>query len=212
MKRQAGHPDSGMTLSGQVFYRQTRARTISSSTTASRTLLTSTGVRPACRRRWMGRSASSIIIENYRGWHVATTGFPDARGRANELPITFHELIWQIAREAGLEFRSKEHSYLLELTGPHNRVVVAHQRSQLTLLGIRHNGTGDWVQREARGHYLAGDYPVAREFPLRSFAEILATFAAFSPLQQEGYVVVDGAGRRVKVKHPGYVAIHLLKS
>ena len=32
-----------------------------------------------------------------------------------------------------------------------------------------------------------------------------------SPLAQEGYVVVDAAFRRIKVKHPGYVALHHAK-
>src|SRR5579859_5396432 len=152
------------------------------------------------------------VFYHYRGWHVATTGFPDARGRANDLPMTFHDLIWQVAHEVGLEFRSPAHAYLFELTGPHNRVVVTHDRNRLTLLGIRHNRTGNWISLEDREQYLAGDYPIVREFPLASYMEVIATFATFSPLQQEGYVLVDGEGRRVKVKHPGYVAIHLLKA
>jgi len=53
--------------------------------------------------------------------------------------------------------------------------------------------------------------PVVREYPLQSFADIQATFAGMDPLQQEGYVVVDAQGNRVKVKHPGYVAIHHMK-
>jgi hypothetical protein len=125
------------------------------------------------------------VFYHYRHWHVATTGFPDARGRANDLPITFCELIWQIAREAGLEFRSTAHSYLFELTGPHNRIVVAHERNQLTLLGIRHNRTGAWIPQEEQESYLVGDYPVVREYPLASYPEILATFAAINPLQED---------------------------
>ncbi len=32
-----------------------------------------------------------------------------------------------------------------------------------------------------------------------------------SPLEQEGYVIVDAAFNRIKVKHPGYVALHHAK-
>ena len=53
--------------------------------------------------------------------------------------------------------------------------------------------------------------PPVREFPLQSFADLLATFDTMDPVQQEGYVVVDALGNRVKVKHPGYVALHHMK-
>jgi hypothetical protein len=33
-----------------------------------------------------------------------------------------------------------------------------------------------------------------------------------SPLEQEGYVIVDWQFRRIKVKHPGYVALHHLRT
>src|SRR5579871_119367 len=152
------------------------------------------------------------LFYHYEEWRVATTGFPDARGRAQDLPITFHELIWQTANAAGLHFHSPAHSYLFELTSPHTRVVVPHAETRLTLLAIRHNETGDGIALDAAPSYLSGEVAPVREYPLRSFPEILATFAGMNPLKQEGYVVVDGAGRRVKVKHPNYVAIHLLKA
>jgi hypothetical protein len=152
------------------------------------------------------------VFYHYAGrWHVATTGMPDARGPANALPITFHELIWRTAEAYGLRLLSPEHTYLCELTGPHNRVVVVHSETRLTLLGIRHTQTGIWASLDERERYLEGDVLTVREYGLSSFAELIATFAILSPLQQEGYVVLDGRGHRVKVKHPGYVNIHLLK-
>ena len=42
-----------------------------------------------------------------------------------------------------------------------------------------------------------------RSFPLRSIAEVLATFPSINPVEQEGYVVVASEFARVKVKHPG---------
>jgi hypothetical protein len=152
------------------------------------------------------------VFYHYAGhWHVATTGLPDARGRANTLPMTFHELIWQAAEASGLRLLSPEHTYLCELTSPHTRVVVAHLETRLTLLGIRHTETGAWASLADRDVYIEGRISAVREYGLGSFAELLATFASLNPLQQEGYVVVDGRGHRVKVKHPAYVSIHLLK-
>jgi hypothetical protein len=42
--------------------------------------------------------------------------------------------------------------------------------------------------------------------------DLINTFETFSPLAQEGYVVVDGNFNRIKCKHPGYVALHHMKS
>lgn len=52
---------------------------------------------------------------------------------------------------------------------------------------------------------------IVREFPIGSIADCLAAAEALDPLQQEGFVVVDGAFRRVKIKSPRYVILHHLK-
>lgn len=55
------------------------------------------------------------------------------------------------------------------------------------------------------------DVVAVREFGYRTVDEIQASFADLSPRAFEGYVVVDRAFRRVKIKHPGYVRLHHLK-
>lgn len=148
-------------------------------------------------------------------WHVATTGNPDAGGPVNDSAYTFAELFWEtLGLYEGEDWNappweSPDWCYLFELTTPHNRVIVNHLTAGLTLLGVRNRVSGDWVKTAATA--MARVVPVVREFPLQSFADIEATFNGMDPLAQEGYVVVDAAGNRVKVKHPGYVAIHHMK-
>ena len=148
-------------------------------------------------------------------WHVATTGNPDAGGRVNDSAYTFAELFWEtLGLYEGEDWdappwESSDWCYLFELTTPHNRVIVNHVQAGLTLLGVRDRVTGQWVNVSET--VMARVVPVVREFPLQSFADILATFDGMDPLAQEGYVVVDALGNRVKVKHPGYVAIHHMK-
>ena len=155
---------------------------------------------------------SLCAFYHYQGaWHVATTGTPDAGGHVHNGDRLFRDLIWQTAESHQLELLSKAHTYLFELTSPYNRVVVPHNEARLTLLGIRHVETGAWVALEDAGLYLTGNTPIVREFAFDSFASILASFEHLDPLTQEGYVVVDGQGQRVKVKHPRYVALHLLR-
>lgn len=150
-------------------------------------------------------------------WHVATTGTPDASGEVGSHGFRFADLFWSTFDQGtGIEIfdhRARGWTLLFELTAPENRVVVPHHERRLTLLAAR-LPSGEEMRPEdaARTFFHEGHRPaVVRSFPLGSFEDCAATFATMRPLEQEGYVVVDGGFRRVKVKHPGYVAIHHAK-
>lgn len=162
---------------------------------------------------------SLCLLFPYEGeWHVATTGTPDASGDINQggAGSTFADYFWSTF-PGGREYLPRRggeagrYCFFFELTGPLNRVVVPHARAGLTLLGARDLTTGFEVRPQVVAHFLPEGIPVVREFPLGSFTEVAATFATMSTLKQEGYVVVDGAFNRVKVKHPGYVVLHHAK-
>jgi hypothetical protein len=70
---------------------------------------------------------------------------------------------------------------------------------------VRDNWAGDYVT------YALSDYPKVDEYKLYTMDSIQRTFSEMDPTVQEGYVIVDGNGNRIKVKHPGYVALHHLK-
>lgn len=152
---------------------------------------------------------SLALLYRYAGeWHVATTGTPDASGDVNGMGITFADLFW---RNFTVPLPTEpDVCFYFELTGPLNRIVVRHEREGLTLLGARSMRTQRELSLEMAAAILPG-IPAVREFSLRNFEAIAATFEAMSPLAQEGYVVVDGTFNRVKVKHPGYVALHHAK-
>lgn len=159
---------------------------------------------------------SLCVLYWYRDkWQVATTGTPDASGPVEGNGYTFAELFWRTLARHAEPFSAEEilpadrsRVFMFELTSPFNRVVVSHAESRLTLLAVRDMET----MREESPQNWRDIFPVVvREFPLQSFEDIVASFEALDPLRQEGYVVVDGGFRRVKVKHPGYVAIHHLK-
>ncbi|MGI4789894.1 MAG: RNA ligase [Janthinobacterium lividum] len=159
---------------------------------------------------------SLCTLYEYAGeWHVATTGNPDAGGRVNDSDNIFSRLFWETLQsylgDASLTALNLpiDQCFLFELTTPHNRVIVNHIQAGLTLLAVRHRVTGEWLKPSETT--FAQFVPIVREFPLQSFSDIQATFETMSPLEQEGYVVVDAHGNRVKVKHPGYVALHHMK-
>lgn len=153
---------------------------------------------------------SLIQMYYYAGqWRVGTSGTPDALGEVNGSNQTFSELFWQTFRRMGLAVPGDGAiglTYLFELMTPANRVVVRHREPTIRLIGVRDT----LLECEFRVHDGWG-YPAVREFPLTTMADVEATFAQFHPLDQEGYVIVDGEFNRIKVKHPGYVALHHLR-
>lgn len=165
---------------------------------------------------------SLCVMYHYAGeWHVATSGSPDASGQVRQAGVrgpmgyglkTFADYFWETFRAHGGELPQPGNEHLcfaFELMGPDNRVVVVHNEPWIRLLAIRDRETGEELSiEECWG--LVKVTPV-RSFPLGSFDEIAASFEHISPVSQEGYVVVDDKGRRVKVKHPGYVALHHAK-
>ena len=159
---------------------------------------------------------SLAVMYPYDGnWHVATSGTPDASGEVNGFGLTFAELFWRTfdAQELRLPPLHLGLCFFFELMGPLNRIVVRHPHERLTLLGARYLPTQEEISAAEVALHLPGIGPchIVREFALQSFEQIAYTFATMSPLSQEGYVVVDAAFNRVKVKHPGYVALHHMK-
>lgn len=152
---------------------------------------------------------SLCVLYHYAGkWHVQTSGQPDASGKVSDENFTFADLFWRTFQEQGYVVPGEtDVCVAFELMSKWNRVVVQHATPKLTMIGIRDRRTG----RENALACLAHVYEPVHSFSLQSFDDIAATFKTMEPLKQEGYVVVDGNFNRVKVKHPGYVAIHHLK-
>lgn len=163
-----------------------------------------------------------VVYWHNGSWHVATSGSPDASGtveRAGDHVSekgadgkTFADYFWETFRaEGGRLEMSTEFCIAFELMGPLNRVIVVHERPTLRIIGARHRDSGREFPPEEFEAALYLDGKSVRSFPLTSLDEIRASFDHISPVSQEGYVVVDAAFNRIKVKHPGYVALHHAK-
>lgn len=149
----------------------------------------------------------------YQGaWRVATSGMPDASGEVNGCGFTFAELFWRVWKEKGYALPDPGHmsrTFLFELMTPYNRVVVPHKENRLVLIGVRERNGDEY---NLYSDFFSGHgWERVRFFPLQTVEDVEATFRTMDPLHQEGYVVVDNYFDRVKVKHPGYVAIHQLR-
>lgn len=159
---------------------------------------------------------SLCVMYEYGGeWHVATSGTPDASGHLHGGEECFADYFWRVFGDRELPPLGFGDCFVFEITGPLNRVVVPHAEAKLTLLTVRNvkgfaAPTGEWTREHVEAF---GDEwcDVVKEFPLQSIDDVLTTFDTLNPLHNEGYVIVDGNFNRIKVKHPGYVALHHAK-
>lgn len=157
---------------------------------------------------------SLMFLYWYDGaWHVASSGLPDAAGPVHGGEETFGELFWRVWEEKRYALPTDgDCTYMFEMMTKHNRVVVQHPENRIALIGIRslhgheYELPTDDVPRPDRG-----PWEIVKSYPLQSLADVEKTFETLDPLKQEGYVVVDSNFNRIKVKHPGYVAIHHMK-
>lgn len=158
---------------------------------------------------------SMMVVYPYRGeWLVQSSGSSDASGTVGTESFTFADLFWQTAKECGLTLPPADTHRLcftFELMCPENRVVVPHKDRQIVLIGCRDLDFQNEIDVDIINSFLNIGVPSVQSFSLNSISDILKSFDHINPLSQEGYVVVDSAFNRIKVKHPGYVAIHHAK-
>jgi len=142
-------------------------------------------------------------------WRVASSGTPDAGGNVNGFDFTFAELFWRVWNEMGYKTDqlTKGWTYAFELMTPYNKIVVQHKGNSLVLIGARNLA-------DNHEHYV-GDIPInvrkVQTHDLKDINQILLALPDLDPLKSEGYIVVDGDFRRVKIKSPKYVALHRVK-
>ena len=149
------------------------------------------------------------VYRHFGEWQIASSGTPDASGPVGASAKTFRMLFLETMARHAYELppaRFAHCTFMYELMTKCNRIVVRHEEPRVVLLAVRETESGVEIPVEA----FKSDPmpPVVRSFPLQSFADLATTFETMNPLEQEGYVVVDAQSNRVKVKHPGYVALH----
>lgn len=154
---------------------------------------------------------SLMILYNYKNrWMVGTSGTPDASGKVGDLYMSFGELFWQTFNDAKMSTPASLHAhctFMFELVSPLNRVVVHYLKSYLRLIGKRDIRTG--LELPIDYHC---EYNPVKQYRMRTMEDVLKTFKTMNPLEQEGYVLRNAVYDRVKVKHPGYIKLHHLRS
>jgi len=90
-----------------------------------------------------------------------------------------------------------------EYVGPYNRIVTQYDTEDLYLLAVTDRANLCGVP-EPRMNW---PFSIPKTYPLNGGLDELVQMASELPTLAEGYVVVDGNDRRIKVKNPAYLAI-----
>ena len=160
-------------------------------------------------------------------WHISTNGTIDAaKAETGNVMVPNFRAYFELAlnkyvsantyQDVWTEFTSglsEAHTYMFELVGPYNRVVVPYDTPMIYFLGARNNATGEEFHSNAS---IAGALGVGRFnrpicYSLASLDECLKA-AELKDWDDEGFVVVDAQHNRVKIKSPSYVLAHYTRN
>lgn len=154
---------------------------------------------------------SIIKLYWYDGkWHWATNGMIDAED-ADITPVygikSYMDVIRRCNNFPYIEYEKLDHkrTYIFELTSPYNRSVISYSIPLLYHIGTRNNETGKESEE---------DIGIIRpkRYPLHSLNDCITAAAELNrnkdQCTNEGFVVVDAAYNRIKIKTPEYVLLH----
>lgn len=150
-------------------------------------------------------SLIKLYYDNY--WRWSTNGVIDAFGADVNEFLTFGELIKKADNynDINLNTLDKEYTYMFELVSPYNRVVIDYKKIHLYHIGTRNTITGEEVNMD-----IGVEKP--KEYMLSSLDDCVRAVNEMNldVVEQEGFVVVDGDYKRIKIKSPKYFLYHKL--
>ena len=154
-------------------------------------------------------------------WHISTNGCIDAfKAELNNVKMPdfgyyFLEALGKYYNSFG-EFVSgleTHRTYMFELVGPYNRVVVPYDEPDLYFLGARTNSSGEefYCSESVAGALGLGKFKRPAHYSLSSLDDCIKA-AELKTWDDEGFVVADANNNRVKIKSPAYVLAHFMRN
>ena len=154
-------------------------------------------------------------------WRCATRGTAFAECKVNGFNATFADLVHRaIGVEDALNFHrrcdqifDKRYTYLFEVTSLENLVVRRYEGTKLWYLGCRHTtiGSDHTAASTVLNEVKELRALIPQQFKFNTLLDALDASRELKNLD-EGYVLFDKVThKRIKVKSPAYVAVHLLR-
>ena len=154
---------------------------------------------------------SIVKLYHYDGeWTWATNRMPLAAHTDCNGYMTYLDAIMEADNYADVMSADKDESltYMFELTGPRNKIVVRYDTAHLTHIGTRSNVSGQELSVN-----IGIDQPRRRLVSsLEGICEMADQLNPDEEVTDEGFVVVDKDWHRIKVKSERYAMMHYLIS
>lgn len=145
-------------------------------------------------------------FEDKNRWQIATNGTFDANGGDNTFYLLTKKVLENVYKIDDNYFNEnfdKDYTYMFELCTPENIVVIPHKDYKMYFLSKRNKYTGDEIFHTSE----CSMFHKPKEYDFKCIEDILANAEQLS-FMNEGYVVSDKYGKRVKIKSSEYVALH----
>ena len=106
-----------------------------------------------------------------------------------------------------------DYTYMFELVGPYNRVVIPYEEPALYFIGARDKTTGEefYCSSTVAGALEMGRFNIPAQYSLSSLSDCIKA-AELKSWDDEGFVVCDAQSNRVKIKSPAYVMAHYARN
>lgn len=149
-------------------------------------------------------SLVSVFYDEKYGWLYRTKSMI-----MPELSVQGWERTWKEFIENALKWDSingldKRYTYIFEVVGRENRVVVNYSEDKAYLLAVRNNQSGNYSE------IIQTKYNVPRKYSFTSTKDCIDSLKEL-PNLEEGYVGYQDGVPVVKVKSPQYLAAHRLR-
>lgn len=150
-------------------------------------------------------------------WHISTSSSIDAYdARMGDYKVAdFGTYFTRTVRTYYKSFKSftgklnKDLTYMFELVGPYNRIVIPCNVPMIYFLGARNKFNGDefYPTTNTRKGLGVDRFRYPESFAIDTLKKCLDVTQKL-PWNREGFVVVDDRGNRIKVKSPAYILAH----
>ena len=160
-------------------------------------------------------------------WHISTNGTIDAfKAELGDVRMTNFGAYFlktldrytraHVFRTAFEEFTAdldEQYTYMFELVGPYNRVVIPYDEPELYFLGARNKFTGEeYLPIPVNASNLGVSmFKRPAIYSLSSLDDCIKA-AELKTWDDEGFVVCDANFNRVKIKSPAYVLAHFMRN
>lgn len=154
-------------------------------------------------------SIIKVWYSNSSGWSVSTNGTINAfETPIHNTTISFGEYFMSVFNKDLFSIMNPEYTYIFELVGPLNQVVVSYDKTDIYHLATRNNLTGEYADVILPGIKQPKTYDISNRQQCIEFTQnCTAEDVASGKCVFEGVVVFDGVNR-VKVKNLQYLSLH----